>query len=317
MQLFKKILISTILFFVFGFGQVLAQSKDNPFAIKHRAKQGPKVEVIDDIVELPDANSAAETQNPFAIIRHPINQPKVGDTAVPTEQVEKKVEQADQAAGKVDDTNFRFGITLMLLIFLALISTIYRTQLTKAYRAFSNENVMRMLHREKGTVSYFPYYILYSGFVLNVGIFIYLLLRHYGILNGTSNAALLGYTLGGAAGLFFLKHTVLRFLGVVFPIAKETSFYNMTITMFGIVLSLVLFVANIVIAYAPTSLVQGFIYLTLILLVIIYFFRSIRGLSIAAKFLNRNKFHFFTYLCTVEIAPILILWKLATSGIGI
>ena len=124
-------------------------------------------------------------------------------------------------------------------------------------------------------------------------------------------------TTGIATGLFFLKHFVIKFLGWVFPIQKETSIYSMTITIFGIILSIILFAANVTIAYAPPQIISTIIYLSFIIIGIVYFFRSIRGLSIASKFLNRNKFHFFIYLCAVEIAPVLILWKLAMSGAGI
>lgn len=316
MKFLKNIRIAAVLLFIFCFSQLIAQSKENPFALKHRAKKTEIVSAPDDIVEMPNS-SEVSSSNPFAIIRTPVVKSKTETLQAPPKQIDKKTELENSEQLTSNDKNFRFGITLTLLIFLALIATIYRTQLTKAYRAFTNENVMRMLHREKGTVSYFPYYILYFGFILNVGIFIYLLLRHYSLMPSTSNMALLGYTVGGVAGLLFLKHSVIRFLGVIFPIEKEMSLYNMTITIFGIVLSLILFVANIIIAHAPLNLVQGFIYFSLVLITIIYFFRSIRGLSIAAKFLNRNKFHFFTYLCTVEIAPILILWKFAIDGIGI
>jgi len=110
---------------------------------------------------------------------------------------------------------------------------------------------------------------------------------------------------------------ILNILATVFPIENEASLYNLTITIFGIVTSLVLFVANLFLMYASENLAPTIIYITLGILAIIYLFRAVRGLSVGSKFLNHHKFHFFIYLCTVEIAPVLILWKLATSGIGI
>ena len=41
-----------------------------------------------------------------------------------------------------------------------------------------------------------------------------------------------------------------------------------------------------------------------------YIFRSLRGLFVAGRFLAFHKFHFLLYICTVEIAPVLILIKL-------
>ena len=313
MAFIKKINIVGLLLLLFCSSQLCAQNEDNPFEIQYRADKKEKPgESIDDLVEERDIAS----ENPFNVVRTPQKgKPNTAEVTRPKDKSVKKKEK--KIAVVVDDKNFLFGLTLTMLILIALITTIYRSQLTRAYRAFTNENVMRMLHREKGTVAYAPYYVLYALFFLNAGIYIYLLVRHFNQLSWVPNMQLLAYCLGGVSVIYFLKHIVIGFLGMVFPISKETSIYNMTITIFGVVLSVFLFVSNIVIAYAPASILSIFIYVSLFIVGAIYLFRSIRGLSIGTKFLNRNKFHFFLYLCTVEIAPILILWKLIGSGVGI
>ncbi len=313
MNFIKKINFVGVLFLLFWSSQLIGQSGTNPFELQHRADRKTKiVDPNNDIIEEATGVDAA-AQNPFNVIRttERIKSP----TASPNIQNSPKKEPTVVAA--TDDKNFRFSLTLAMLISLALSLSIYRAQITKAYHAFTNENVMRMLHREKGTVAYIPYYVLYVLFLFNLGIYIYLLLRYYNLTPEISNFSLLMMTVGSAAGLIFLKHLVINIIGWVFPIEKETSIYSMTMTVFGIVLSIILFVANVIIAYAPPQIIPIVIYLSFIIIGIVYFFRSIRGLSIASKFLNRNKFHFFIYLCAVEIAPVLILWKVATSGIGI
>ncbi len=308
MDFIKKINIVGLLLMFFWTSQLVAQGGDNPFEIQHRADKKVESSDLSDVVEERDIAN----ENPFNVVR---TAPKGKSIIKPKDKAVVELKKTPKA--NTSDKNFLFGLSLTMLILIALTSTIYRNQFVRAYRSFTNENVMRMLHREKGTVAYVPYYLLYGLFILNAGIYIYLLLRHYNQLSEVPNLQLLGYTIGGVSLVIFLKQMVLGILGAVFPISKETSMYNMTITIFGIILSIILFVSNIVIAYAPPSILTGFIYFSLILVGIIYLFRSIRGLSIGTKFLNRNKFHFFLYLCTVEIAPILILWKLIGNGIGI
>jgi len=313
MSFIQKINIVGVLFLLFWSSQLIGQSGANPFELQHRADRKAKILGTDsDTIATPNEKDAV-AENPFNVIRIP--QKTVSPSVKPKTEISPKKKNKKVVAS--DDTNFRFSFTLAMLIFLTLSLSIYRAQLTRAYHAFTNENVLRMLHREKGTVAYFPYYILYTLFLFNLGIYIYLLLRHYNLTPGISNSSLLLMTTGIATGLFFLKHLVINILGWVFPIQKETSIYSMTITVFGIILSIVLFVSNIVIAYAPPQIIPIAISLSFVIIGIVYFFRSIRGLSIASKFLNHNKFHFFIYLCAVEIAPVLILWKLATSGTGI
>lgn len=309
MNFIKKINIAGVLFLLFWSSQLIGQSGTNPFELKHRAEKTTKItNPNNDNIE-----ESTATKNPFNIIRTPVKE----KPPVTSPKLKKKPKKNSPEITTTDDKNFRFSLTLAMLIALALSLSVYRTQITKAYNAFTNENVMRMLHREKGTVAYIPYYVLYVSFIFNLGVYIYLLLRYYNLTPEISNFSLLLMTLGLAAGLIFLKHLVINILGWVFPIQKETSIYSMTITIFGIILSILLFVANVIIAYAPPHIIPTVIYFSFIIIGIVYFFRSIRGLSIASKFLNRNKFHFFIYLCAVEIAPVLILWKMATSGTGI
>jgi hypothetical protein len=44
---------------------------------------------------------------------------------------------------------------------------------------------------------------------------------------------------------------------------------------------------------------------------IFYIYRSLRALNIGSKFLVSDQFHFLLYLCTVEVAPVVLLAKLA------
>lgn len=314
MSFIQKINILGLLFLLVWSNQLIGQSGTNPFELQHRADQRAKVIGADsNLIEEPTKVDEA-ADNPFSIIRTP---EKVKPTVVKPSVATNPKKEVTKTTTTPDDKNFRFLLTLAMLIFLAVSLSIYRSQMIRAYQAFTNENVLRMLHREKGTVAYVPYYILYILFLFNLGVYIYLLLRYYNLAPAISNATLLMMTTGGVASLFFLKHLVIKFLGWVFPIQKEASIYSMTITIFGVILSIVLFVANVTIAYAPPQIIPSIIYFSFIIIGIVYFFRSIRGLSIASKFLNHNKFHFFIYLCAVEIAPVLILWKIATSGAGI
>jgi len=292
--------------------QVMSQSSANPFELQYRVDNKAKLSGLSDVVE--EAPTNATIQNPFEVIK---SSPTENGIIAPTVIKKETIKTTPQEPVEGNSKNFLFALTLTIFASLALITTLYRSYLTKAYRAFANENVMRMLYREKGTSTYFPFYILYLFFVFNAGVFLYLMLRYYDAMSHIPNMNLLLYTTGGVAVALFLKHAVIKIMGMIFPIKKEASMYNMTITIFGVVLGVFLIISNIVVAYAQPPIVPFFIYFTWVIMGAIYLFRMIRGLSISTKFLNGNFFHFFIYLCTVEIAPVLILWKLIESGAGI
>ena len=177
---------------------MMGQNGANPFELQHRADKKAKVAGSDsDIIEEPTEADVAN-ENPFNVIRIP--EKTKSSVSKPKLEAKPKNKITDETAP--DDKNFRFSLTLAMLVFLAVSLSIYRTQLIRAYHAFTNENVLRMLHREKGTVAYVPYYVLYSLFLFNLGVYIYLLLRYYNLTPGVSNISLLMMTIGTAIGLF-------------------------------------------------------------------------------------------------------------------
>lgn len=208
---------------------------------------------------------------------------------------------------------FLFAITVANLALLTLLITIFRSVYQKAYRGFLNENMLNQIHREAQSSGALAYYILYVMFVLNAGTFVFLTARHFGAAFpwGLWQSWLM--CLAGTTALVLAKHAVLTYIGAVFPVGKETSSYQFTIVVFGILLSLILVAANVFIAYGPSEMTSAALFTTFGITGLLYAFRSLRGLIVANNFLATHKFHFFLYLCAVEIAPLLVLVKLVQN----
>ena len=143
-----------------------------------------------------------------------------------------------------------------------------------------------------------------------MGILIYLFLTKYDQTLG--NLILLACILFVGV-LYLVRHSVMRLFEIAFPVEKEVRQYDFTIVIFNIFLGLLLFPVNAVAAFSGPGTSAVFIYLGIGLVILIYVFRQLRGLFIGLEFLLHNKFHFFLYLCTVEIAPLLILGKFILS----
>ncbi|MCB0529999.1 MAG: DUF4271 domain-containing protein [Saprospiraceae bacterium] len=200
---------------------------------------------------------------------------------------------------------------LFSFLLLAILTTLFRPYFQKIFRAFGNENMLSQAHREYLQGQRTPYLVLYLTFMINAGIFLFLLLRrHYEMDLGLKNWNLLFLCIGAVAGIFILKHLLLSFIGRVFPVQKEISVYNFTIMIFSTFIGTCLFAGNVFMALAAKNLlfvgvigVAGFVAL-------VYAFRSIRGLLIGSRFIPLHIFHFLLYICTAEIAPVAVVVKL-------
>ena len=113
--------------------------------------------------------------------------------------------------------------------------------------------------------------------------------------------------------LIFLRHSFLNVLRGIFPFDKELGLFGYMISIYNQIIGLLIVPFNIGLAFAPESVKLPLLYLAGGMIGAIYIYRSIRGLVIANRFLAFHKFHFFIYLCTVEIAPIVALVKLVTT----
>ncbi len=203
--------------------------------------------------------------------------------------------------------NLIFITFLILLIMLTLVITSDRSVVDHVFRAFMNDNYLNLLYREQRGKSNIQYLFLYFFFIANLGFFIFLSLDHW--LTAGLHITLLTCIL--VAGIIYIaRHLAMRLIAYLFPIEKEANQFNFTIIIFNILLGLILLPINLFLAFAPGSLSELAFYIGLGIIGLFYLFRQLRGLFISARFISSSQFHFFVYLCTVEIAPLLVGVKL-------
>ena len=114
----------------------------------------------------------------------------------------------------------------------------------------------------------------------------------------------------GVGAIYILKYIQLRIVGLILPYENEIGFYSFIVSITNKVIGYLLLPALFILAYVPQSAQFYVLYILLGILAIIYIYRALRGLAIGSNTILFHKFHFFIYLCTVEIAPVVILLKL-------
>lgn len=274
----------------------------NPFEIKSRLKAPVETEN-----ESGETDQSADNSNPFEIKRAQ----NTGSAAAPAiVKKSKKRKRKNRDADKKARQSFLFTVLIGLVIFIAILFTMLREYFWKVYDAFRNDNLLNQLQREQGFLPNTPYLFWYSLFFITSGIFIFLFLDY------SNNLPFDGYWLnlyaciGSVLAFFLFKHFLLSIIKWLFPIKKEISVYNFSIVIFNIIIGLILVPFVVFIAYGPSDLIKTLFYITTGLVFITLVFRQLRGLFISGKYLILNKFHFLLYLCTVEIAPVIVLIKL-------
>ncbi len=296
--MFRQMLFSVVFmgFCVFTQGQ----NASNPFELLHRL---PKEVLAAEGISLPPAN-------PFDVIAH---RAPVASASLAENKTEVFKPFAVLPRGGGLSGGLLATLLLVAFAFLTFSVSTNRTAVGKAWAAFLNDNGFAVAQREaSGFVGTTPYYLLYSNFLFNAGIFVFLVTRVFQ-KETFNNLPFLLLCLLGAAIAFLSKHLMLGIIRTLFPVETELRKYNFLIIIFNCVLGLFLVPFNLLIAFSAKGGSQQLLLVSWMLgvMAIFYAYRSLRASAIGGKILTQSPFHFLLYLCAVELAPVLLLVKLA------
>jgi hypothetical protein len=208
---------------------------------------------------------------------------------------------------------FHFVVTILQLLLLASLVTLMRSVIIRVFQAFANDNMFNQLYRDREARGPFSFILLSTLFYLNAGLFVF-----HGIQQLETPLSLglfqqLGLATLVVLTLILLKHILLAIIGYIFPVREEVKRYRFLITVFLIVMGLFLIPVNLLLAYGPEGSGYALFVGAVAILVVFLLFRSLRALLIANRKVNILSFHFLLYICTIEIAPVLIFWKLISN----
>ena len=280
-----------------------SQQSASPFDIIPRL---PQSDSPDSVITI------SASSNPFDI--NQINAQSLTQPSgyTPQFQVERKRKPLSVKEKTALYQRFLIITVLTVIAIMTIVITVFRIFIAKIWKAFLNDNILSQLLREQGAGVTIAYLILYLIFFINAGIFAFLALRYFNIKVPVPNSNVLGLLLCiGGVGLFYsVKHLLLSVVSYVFPIEKEVGRYSFTVMVFNIVAGIFLAPVILFAAYSSEGISGAVIKMTILALLGVMLFRGLRGLFIANRFFAWHKFHFFLYLCAVELAPLLVTFKL-------
>lgn len=273
----------------------------NPFDLRFRLPQS--------VLSPAEATSVAinHLANPFDVVAHripnaPVMEAPGAVTIRPFSLMPK---------GNTMPKSGLFWVLCGTLALLSLSVASSRSSIVKAWGAFMNDNALLVAQRDATSlVGNTPYYLLYFNFIVNAGLFIFMAARAFD-LEAFNNFAFLVTCIFIVAGFFGLKHVIVSSAGYLYNATKEADRYQFLIMVFNCILGLFLLPFNFLLAYPPDGTEEFLVFWMMGLIGIFYIYRAVRATEIGKKFLSQYTFHFLLYLCAVEIAPFLLMLKLA------
>ena len=259
-----------------------------------------------------DENELSETSssltdpkfNPFEVDHVPIRKNRL------SEQV-KKVDFGTAIVSSTAKTNnFLIWLLMISAALLAIVVSSRRNIIGVIYRSVFNENMLKLFHREESQKPSSHIILLYAIYAINACTFIYLSVSGKSTIKGLKLWATL---LLLVLLVYAIRHLSLSVLGYLFRIEKSTGLYSFTVMLINFAIGLMLIPFNLLIAFGPDKISIFMFYTALTMVFILVAMRAIRGIFIAAEYVNERLFQIIIYLCAFEIAPVLILVKTAVK----
>jgi len=201
---------------------------------------------------------------------------------------------------------------LLSLLVVAMVRFLYTKQTPLFFKSLLGTRFINQLEKEGNIIFNWAGFLLFGNFLIVGSGLIYTSLGFYGIHSVLmiERPELVILAIAGLlAGYYLIKYLVIRMIGWVFKNNAVVSVYQGNIFVFCQSLGILLIPFLALSIYYP-SLISFVISWSIG--IIFYLGRFIRAVSIGISQSGFSVYYLILYLCTIEIAPLLVIFKVIT-----
>jgi Domain of unknown function (DUF4271) len=202
-----------------------------------------------------------------------------------------------------------FYLLVGLLFYFAIVKMFFGKYLANLLTLFFRASMRQQQLREQVLQSPFPSLLLNILFVITGGTYGSFLLRYYNFGEPDRFWIHFMYCAGVLTALYLVKFMVLRTTGWIFNIKRAVETYLFVVFMTNKIIGIFLLPFLVLISFSGTGIAEIWITLSVIMICIFYIYRFIAGYSTLHKEIKISGLHFFLYLCAIEVAPLLLIYK--------
>ncbi len=208
---------------------------------------------------------------------------------------------------------FLFYIFLGIAFIYAYLLNSYTKYIDKLREAVFNIYIARQFYKDFNHSNFVLNAILFFLPIAIFGLFVYLTATFFGKMTQVNDLLLLGVLVTGVGIYLVLHRIILVFLAIILPISESIHFFLFNTRMINVVFSIFLLPVLLFLAFGSIWIQTIALYMSGLNIILFIGFIYYRGISIVKEFIWTYKFHFFLYLCGLEIAPVLVLVKVAAK----
>lgn len=208
--------------------------------------------------------------------------------------------------------DYQFAIILLaVLIYLTWITYTYQKELRDNLTVIINSNLGQQIYRDREFSANIFKLLTFFNFAVITGLLIYLLAVHFGV-NLIFDNLILDTSAAIALVIlaYFLKGLVYKTVGIIFRFSTALDFFRFNSLVIYQLLGIALFPLVILAVFGKPPVNDWALYASLVVVCIALFIRLIKGFSVLGMLRGFHILYFLLYICALEIAPVLIIYKL-------
>ncbi len=226
-----------------------------------------------------------------------------------TEQVEKEDIILPERKIEKGTPDWIVGLSILVLILLATVKLFFNNYFRQLFRSAFNFSSASRMFREKSLSLTHASFRIDIIFFLVFSLFLFQVGQAFQIDFHLSEIIEYLILLGGVLVFFTVKKFLYFLQGSLSKSIPETSEFLFNMNNYNRVLGLLLFPVCMVIAFTPLAETDPVILTGFVLIGMIYILLILRGIKILMR-KHFSIFYLILYLCTLEILPLLFIYKL-------
>ena len=212
---------------------------------------------------------------------------------------------------KHGSAEYFFYIFAALFLLLGLLRTIFSRFFTTMFRVFFNTSLRQNQLTDQLEQAALPSLFFNTFFVLSMGLYIYILYEHYNIHHDYINWVYLGLCMLTVGVCYIVKYISLLFTGWLTNHKPEAKIYIFSIFLLNKINGMLLLPFTILIAFSTYKIADYASIISIFTLAILLLSRFFRTYGLLQNRLKLNGMHFLIYIISLEILPILLIYKTA------
>ncbi len=200
-------------------------------------------------------------------------------------------------------------VFLVIVLLYVLIKNIYNKTLSIVFQAYWNDRAISQFTRDDNFFKLRNTLLYFVLFAMVYGLLIKYMLNNFGVEIKTKDSDEYLFITAAAVLFYIAKFILMKFAGYVFSIQKLMSGYLSIISISNFIYSIFIIPFLILYYYVPSEYEGLVFYLILILFCFNTIYKYLRTGSFILNNFQFPKFYLFLYLCSLEIMPLLIIYK--------